>query len=149
MLIQLPQWDKQTKQINSRPQSLEERGEEVVDIFLSWNLYHSSYMWAAGKGLIMKDRPLGVPVVVQWKGIWLVSMRMQIWFLALLSRLGSQHCHELWFSLQMQLRSMLLWLWCRLIQPWTTWEFPYAAGLALKSQKKKKTTIEIYRHWYT
>ena len=37
---------------------------------------------------------------------------------------------------------MLLWLWCRpataaLIQP-IVWEFPYAAGEALKRKKKKK-----------
>ena len=37
---------------------------------------------------------------------------------------------------------VLLWLWCRpaaaaLIQP-LAWDLPYAAGAALKSQKKKK-----------
>ena len=34
---------------------------------------------------------------------------------------------------------MLLWLWCRAapIGP-LAWEPPYAAGVALKSQKKKK-----------
>ena len=42
----------------------------------------------------------------------------------------------------------LLWLWCRweaaaLIQP-LAWELPYAAGLALKSKKKKKIH-RIYR----
>ena len=45
---------------------------------------------------------------------------------------------DLW--LQMQLRAVLLWLWCRsaaaaLIQP-LAWELPYAAGVALKRKKK-------------
>ena len=41
---------------------------------------------------------LGVPVMAQWKWIWLVSMRTQIqsWSLALLSGLRIWHCHELW-----------------------------------------------------
>ena len=37
---------------------------------------------------------------------------------------------------------MLLWLWCRLaaapVRP-LAWELPYAAQVALKKQKKKKT----------
>ena len=43
--------------------------------------------------------------MVQWKQIQLVSIRMQVRFLASLSGLGIQHCHELWCRFQMQLRS--------------------------------------------
>ena len=40
----------------------------------------------------------------------------------------------------------LLWLWCRLvaaalIRP-LAWELPYAAGVALKKEKKKKKKIK-------
>ena len=42
---------------------------------------------------------------------------------------------------------MLLWLWCRLaaavlIQP-LAWELSYAVSAALKSERKKKSGIEI------
>ena len=44
---------------------------------------------------------------------------------------------------------MLLWLWCRLaaavpIRP-LAWEFPYAAGVALKRQKDKKG-VQYHKH---
>ena len=41
--------------------------------------------------------------MVQWKQIQLVSMRMSVQPLALLSGLGIQHCHELWYTLRTQL----------------------------------------------
>ena len=41
----------------------------------------------------------------------------------------------------------LLWLWCRLavVAPirHLAWELPYAAGVALKTQKKKKKKISL------
>ena len=46
-----------------------------------------------------------VPFVAQWKQIWLASMKMQVWSLALLRRLRIQHCHELWCRSQTRLRS--------------------------------------------
>ena len=50
-----------------------------------------------------------------------------------------QCCQELWSS---GLDPLLLWLWCRpqlqlQFNP-PAWEFPYALGVALKRQKKKK-----------
>ena len=48
---------------------------------------------------------LGVPVVAQWKQIRLLSMRMRVQSLALLSGLRIQHCCELWCRSQMWLRS--------------------------------------------
>ena len=47
----------------------------------------------------------GVPVVVQWKQIQPGTMRLQVWSLALLSRLGIWCCHELWHGSQTRLRS--------------------------------------------
>ena len=52
-----------------------------------------------------KITPIGVPIVAQRKRIWLSSMRMQVWSLALLSALGIQRCPELWS--QMLLRTGL------------------------------------------
>ena len=57
------------------------------------------------RGVDKEDVVQGVPVVVQWKQIQLVPMRMQLQSLALLSGLKIWHCHELWFRLQVQLGS--------------------------------------------
>ena len=90
-----------------------------------------------------KHKHSGVPIKVQQKWIWIVSMRMHGWSLASLSGLGIQHCHELWCRSQTQLRSWLLWLWHRLaaVAPiWPlAWELPNAMGMAVKSKKSKKT----------
>ena len=48
---------------------------------------------------------MGVPVMAQWKRISLGTMRLWVQSLALLSGLRIWHCHELWCSLQMRLRS--------------------------------------------
>ena len=76
--------------------------------------------------------------------IWLLSMRMQIQPLALLSRLGIRHCiaPSCGAGHRSSLDSKLLWLWCRptaaaLIQP-LVWELPYAAGATLIRKKRKK-----------
>ena len=66
---------------------------------------------------------MGVPIVVQWKQIRLVSMRMQVRSLASLSGLGDP---------------VLLWPWPRPaavppIQP-LGWELPYATDVALKNK---------------
>ena len=57
--------------------------------------------------------------------------------------IGCQCCHVLWCGLDL----VLLWLWCRQaaaapIQP-LAWEPPFAAGAALKSQKKKKKSAVL------
>ena len=52
-----------------------------------------------------KKNSLGVPDVAQWKQIWLVSMRMWVPSLVLLSGLGIRWCCELWCRSQMQLGS--------------------------------------------
>ena len=71
-------------------------------------------------------------------------MRMRDWSLALLSGTGIRCCRELWcVGHRCGSDLVLLWLWCRLaatapIRP-LVWEPPYAAGAALKRQKKKKS----------
>ena len=84
----------------------------------------------------------GVPIMVWWKWIPLVSMRMQVWSLASLSRSGIWHYHELWCGHRCGCSSdpALLWLFCgpAAVAPFwpLAWEFPYASGAALKKQKQ-------------
>ena len=70
--------------------------------------------------------------------ILLVSMRMRV--LASLSGLGKQHCRELWYRLQMQLRSLAAGLWCKpaAVSPTGPLGTSICLGVALKSKKKKK-----------
>ena len=81
---------------------------------------------------------MGVPIMVQWKRIRLVTMRLQVRSLASLSGLWIRHCLGLWCSCRCGLDPVLLWLWCRpaavvLVEP-LAWESPYALGAALKSK---------------
>ena len=74
-------------------------------------------------------------------------MRTQVRSLALFSGSGIQHCCELWCSSKMQLRSSLLWLWCRLagaveLRLPLVWELPYVLGVALKGEKRKERGAE-------
>ena len=69
-------------------------------------------------------------------------MRILVQSPASLSGLMIQHCCKMWCRLQMPLRSVLLWLWCRraasvLIWP-LAWELPYAMGVALKIKQTNK-----------
>ena len=74
--------------------------------------------------------------------IQLVSMRMRVRSLALLSGLRIRHYRELGCRLQMGLRSVWLWLWCRpaAAAPIRTlaWEPLCAAGAALKRHTGKE-----------
>ena len=77
----------------------------------------------------------------------LVSMRMQVRYLALLSGLRIQRCCELWFRWGSD--PTLLWLWCGLaaaapIRP-LAWELPYAAGVALEHKTAKNPNIQNKR----
>ena len=58
---------------------------------------------------------MGVPIAAQWKQIQLISMRMWVQSLVLLSKSGIWRCCELWCTLKMQLSPVLLWLWYRLV----------------------------------
>ena len=81
---------------------------------------------------------LGVPVVAQRKGIRLVSTRMRVGSLALISELRIWRCRELWCSLQTWLSLVLL-----LHRPaaaalirFLAQELPYAAGVALENKNQ-------------
>ena len=81
--------------------------------------------------------------MVQWKQIWLVSMRTQVPSLASLSGLRVWCCHELWCRLKTWLRSCIALVWCRPaaaapFQP-LAWELPYAEDEALKRNKQTNT----------
>ena len=75
-----------------------------------------------------------------------VSMRMWVRSLALLSGLRLRRCRELWCRLQTRLGlgPALLWLWCRSvatvpIRP-LAWEPPCVVGAALEKAKTNKQT---------
>ena len=101
-----------------------------------------------------KKNPTKVLIMAQQKWIWLVSMSMLVRSLGLLSGLRIWCCRELWCRSQTWLRSCMLWLWRRSaaaapIRP-LAWEFPYAAGVALKknsNSKKKKKNSSFYSYF--
>ena len=69
--------------------------------------------------------------------IQLVSKRMWVQPLALLSGLRIRCCHKLWHRLQQQLGSGIAMVWAgavALIQPLAQ-ELPYAEGVALEIKK--------------
>ena len=70
-------------------------GKKWFQSFLQWVVWFS----------IFQLLPMGVPIVVQQKQIWLLSMSVQVWSLATLSGLAIRCCHELWCRLQTQLGS--------------------------------------------
>ena len=71
------------------------------------NILQAQLGWITD-GLI-KEKAQRVPIVVQWKQIWLESVRMWVQSLSSLSGLGIWHCRELWCRLQTWLRSSVQW----------------------------------------
>ena len=71
--------------------------------------------------------------MAQRKRIQLVSVRMRVPSLALLSRLSIRRCCELWHRLQTWLRSHI----AGNSDLTPAWEFPYAVGVALKKKREK------------
>ena len=84
----------------------------------------------------------GVPIVVQWKQIQPVSMRMWVWSLASLSGLRIWHCCELWCSSQKLLGSCfgVAVVYSGSCSSYSTpaWETPCTTGVSLKKQNKTK-----------
>ena len=71
-----------------------------------WTTLQSFFMLCSPiSNCLLKDQRKGVPVVAQWKRIWLISMSMWVRSLALLSGWGIQRCRELWCRSQMGLGS--------------------------------------------
>ena len=87
----------------------------------------------------------GVPVMAQPSRTRLVSMRMRFQSLALLGGLRIQRCHELWCSLQVWLGSGIA-VAVAVAGTYTS-ELPYALGVALKRQKKKKKAFVAFPLW--
>ena len=94
--------------------------------------------------------------MAQWKWIWLLSMRMQVWYLALalLSGIRIWCCHGYGIGHRCSLDPILLWLWHKPMAAsvfWPlAWELSYAMSAALekksllkkkKKKKKKKKTM--------
>ena len=96
--------------------------------------------------LTFKKLLVGVLVMVRWKRIWLGTIGVWVWSLALFSGLRIWHCCELWCRSQIAAR---IWCCCGSgvsmapIRP-LAWEPPYAAGVALKRQKDKKKKERSY-----
>ena len=57
---------------------------------------------------VSKVQITGVPIVAQWKRIWLISMRMWVRSLVSLSGSGIQCCCELWCRSWMRLKSCVV-----------------------------------------
>ena len=76
----------------------------------------------------------------------MVSLRMQVRSLALLSGLRIWCCHKLQRRLQKQLGSCVAAAVAYVAAAAPTqplaWELPYAADVAIKEKKKKKSSIE-------
>ena len=77
--------------------------------------------------------------MVQRKRIQLVSIRMQVRFLASLSGSGIWCCRDLWCGSQMQLGSQVA-LAVAPIQSLAR-ELPYVMGVGLKSKKQRKKMV--------
>ena len=72
------------------------------EVRLSWCLVLASPLTCCP---IVKVNNKGVSVMVQQKWIWLVSMKMQVWPLALLSGLKIQYCRDIQCRSMTRLRS--------------------------------------------
>ena len=125
------------------------------DSLCQWGFHHCLYRYHSlqcSSSFCVVDLKFkfgGIPFVAQQKEIQLVPMRMQVQSLASLSGwlssgvalscgVGHRHGSDL----------ALPWLWCRsaVTAPiWPlAWELPYAAGVALKREKKKNLILLIY-----
>lgn len=102
--------------------------------------------WQAGER-ICKKILAEFPVVAQWKQIQRVSMRIQVWSLALVSGLRIHHCRELWCRWQTWLGSCIAAAVVKagncssnLIPSLGS---SCAAGAALKGKKKKSWRLSL------
>ena len=89
----------------SQPQSFLNSTAISLPWIHSPNCYPSAKVEMRSLGFLALKVQWGVPIVVQRKWILLVTMRIRVWSLALLSGSGIWHCCELWCRSQMKLRS--------------------------------------------
>ena len=85
----------------------------------------------------LKILELGVPIMAQWKEIWLASMRTQVRSLASLNGLRIQRCQGLWCRSQTRLGSGIAVAVAAPIRP-LDWEPPYTMSVHLKKDRGKK-----------
>ena len=109
--------------VNFRVQGSVNQGIEIDCVGLE-ELTHLSPDEVLRWGVKNEKTNLGIPIVAQWKQIWLLSKGLQVPYLALFSGLRIWHCCK---------------LCCRPvatapIRP-LAWESPYVAGAALKIKK--------------
>ena len=100
-----------------------------------------------------KNIDSGVPVVAQWKRIWLVSRKIQVQSLASLGGLRIQRCIELWCRWQIRLGALIAGAMAGAVagavagscsSGWAlAWEPPCTSGAALKRKKKKEKKKNI------
>ena len=84
-----------------------------------------------------KKRQPGVPIAAR---TWLVSMRMQVWSLSLLSGLWSGIAVSCSIGHRHSLDPTFLWLWCRLSVLTLIWPFDWELTIPQEKKKKKKRT---------
>ena len=105
--------------------------------------YHWRYISKFKKKQLLNSK-IGVPIVAQQKRIWLISMRMWVWFWLHSVGWGSGVAVSCGLGHRRGSDPMLLWLWWRLAAaariPPLAWELPCAVGAALKKSKINKQT---------
>ena len=75
----------------------------------------------SGNKLKFKYFSRGVPIVAQWKRIWLVTMKSWVQSLTLLSGLRIRCCHDCGVGHRPSLDLGLLWLWHMLVATNPIW----------------------------
>ena len=75
----------------------------LLNLFISYRRFF--FFFCRLLEIFYVENDVGVPIVAQQRQIWLVSMKMRVWSLTLLSGLRIWCCQELWYRLQM-------WLGC-------------------------------------
>ena len=98
--------------------------------------------------LVIWKKITGVSIVVQWKWIRLVTMRLRVWSLASLSGLRIWRCRELWCRLQTWLGS------CAVASSCSSASTPclgtsVCMSVALKSKKISSYKRAIFRSFRT
>ena len=71
---------------------------ETIQMSISW--WMDKQFWCILTMIYNSEIKRGVLIVAQGKQIWLGTMRLLVWALALLSGLRIRHWRELWYKLQ-------------------------------------------------
>ena len=87
---------------------------KIISLPITIFRYHNkSETYSLTSQVFSKNERIEIPVLAQWEEIWLASMRIQIWSLALLSGLRIWCCHICGVGCRHGSDPTLLWLWCR------------------------------------